>query len=97
MAGERSRSVFEKERQRYSRTFSFSIQRELDGADKTEATDRPVGTTLTLRGLTDKYRSAWPVDPQMLAERMIAHFLIRFRFAKRSGVAASAVPSSHFP
>ncbi|CAJ0733859.1 ATP-binding protein [Ralstonia mannitolilytica] len=71
-------SVFEQEGQRYSRAFSFSIQRELDGADKTEATDRPVGTTLTLRGLTDKYRSAWPVDPQTLAERVIAHFLIRF-------------------
>ncbi|MGS1021631.1 ATP-binding protein [Burkholderia glumae] len=71
-------SVFEKKGRRYSRAFSFSIQRELDGADRTEATVRPVGTTLTLRGVADKYRAAWTADPETLAERVIAHFLIRF-------------------
>lgn len=71
-------SVYEKSGARHARTFSFSIQKELDGADKTQLTDRPVGTKLTLRGLIDKYRPVWLSDPQTLAERIVAHFLIRF-------------------
>lgn len=71
-------SVFERGTERLSRAFSFSIQRELDGADKTKPVDRATGTTLTLRGLSEKYRAAWPTDPQVLTERVVAHFLIRF-------------------
>ncbi len=72
------RSVFEKDGKRLSRNFGFSIVSELEGADKTEPTDAPTGTTITVRGLSDRYRGAWPTNPVVLAERIIAHFLIRF-------------------
>lgn len=86
-------SVFEKSGQRLARSFSFSILRELDGADNTEATDRPVGSTLTMRGLADKYRAAWPSEPETLAERVVAHFLIRF--AARSCPRVTLEASGH--
>ncbi len=71
-------SVFEKDGKHFSRNFGFSIAKELHGADVTKLSDAPTGTTLTVRGLTDRYRGAWPLDPEILAKRIIAHFLIRF-------------------
>lgn len=72
------RSVFEKDGQRFSRNFGFSIVDELNGADKVVPTEAQTGTTLTVRGLVEKYHAAWPAEPESLAERIIAHFLIRF-------------------
>jgi hypothetical protein len=72
------RSVFEKDSRRFSRDFGFSITEELKGADKVVPTDAPSGTTLTVRGLSDRYRGAFLSEPEMLAKRIIAHFLIRF-------------------
>jgi hypothetical protein len=72
------RSVFEKNGQRYSRNFGFSIVDELSGADKVVPTEAQTGTTLIVRGLDEKYRAAWLAEPEVLAERIISHFLIRF-------------------
>lgn len=72
------RSVFERDGKRLARNFSFSIQNEMEGAEKTGPTTDARGTTITLRGLADSYRAAWPSAPAVLAERIVAHFLIRF-------------------
>jgi hypothetical protein len=72
------RSVFEQDGNHFARNFGFSIADELKGADKVEPTELPTGTTLAVSGLADKYRGVWPADPQILAERIIGHFLIRF-------------------
>lgn len=71
-------SVYEKAGQRLSRSFQFSIDKELEGMDRVEKTTASAGTKLSVRGLADKYRSAWPQDPHVIANRIIAHFLIRF-------------------
>jgi hypothetical protein len=72
------RSVFERDGARFARNFGFSIAEELKGAGLVESTDSPVGTTLAVGGLSDRYRGAWPADPQILAQRIVGHFLIRF-------------------
>ena len=72
------RSVFEREGKRYARTFRFSIDNEVHGAEAVQPTEEAVGTTLSLRGLAAKYQSAWPKEPEIVAQRLIAHFLIRF-------------------
>lgn len=72
------RSVFKHNGNRYLRAFRFSIDREMEGADKVQQTDDPIGTTVSLRGIAAKYQAAWPTDPEVIAQRVIAHFLIRF-------------------
>ncbi|MCW2573547.1 MAG: hypothetical protein JWO88_3605 [Frankiales bacterium] len=72
------RSIFEAKGKRFARSFRFSIGEEVKGAEKLEPTDAPTGTVVTMRGLTDRYRVAWPHDSEIIAQRIIAHFLIRF-------------------
>jgi hypothetical protein len=88
------RSVFEKSGDRFARSFTFSIEQEVSG-DKLEPTDEPIGTTITMRGLDERYRSSWPHDPETIAQRVIAHFLIRF--AARSCPAMVLNSPAHSP
>jgi hypothetical protein len=87
-------SVFQRDQIGIARSFLFSIDDEV-GQLKEEATSRPTGTTVTLRNLAEKYRSAWPQDPAIIAQRVIAHFLIRF--AARSCPAIVLEASGHSP
>lgn len=72
------RSVFEQDGGRWLREFSFSIDDEVTVTTDRDASSEAVGTTVSLRGMQSRYRSAWPREPDVLAQRVIAHFLIRF-------------------
>lgn len=72
------RSVFKSEGKTLLREFDFSIQDELKGADTTSEIKEGSGTHTALRGMDDKFRAGWPTNPETIAERVIAHFLIRF-------------------
>ena len=72
------RSVFTRDGKALLREFDFSIQDELKGADTTSEVKEVCGTHTTLRGMDDKFRAGWPTQPEAIAERIIAHFLIRF-------------------
>ncbi|WP_321853755.1 ATP-binding protein [Burkholderia cenocepacia] len=71
-------SVFERDGKHFARNFNFSITEELNGADKITPIHAPTGTKLRVTGLANRYRVAWPTDPAIVAERIVAHFLIRF-------------------
>jgi hypothetical protein len=71
-------SVFNGERGRKSRHFSFSIEREVAGSEDVADSADSTGTTILMRGLAEHYQTSWPSDPQAIARRIIAHFLIRF-------------------
>ncbi len=72
------RSVFKSEGKAFLRQFDFSIEDELNGADLTSEVHEACGTQTSLRGMDDKFRAGWPTNPETIAERIIAHFLIRF-------------------
>ncbi|MCL2523249.1 MAG: ATP-binding protein [Betaproteobacteria bacterium] len=72
------RSVFKRDGKALLREFDFSIQDELKGADSTSEVKEVCGTHTSLRGMDDKFRAGWPTLPETIAERIIAHFLIRF-------------------
>jgi len=72
------RSVFKRDGKALLREFDFSIQDELKGADTTSEVKEVCGTHTSLRGMDDKFRAGWPTQPETIAERIIAHFLIRF-------------------
>lgn len=72
------RSVFERDGQALLRKFDFSIEDELKGADVTSEVTEASGTQTSLRGMDEKFRAGWPTQPETIAERVIAHFLIRF-------------------
>lgn len=72
------RSVFKRGGKALLREFDFSIQDELKGADTTSEVKEVCGTHTSLRGMDDKFRAGWPTQPETIAERIIAHFLIRF-------------------
>lgn len=72
------RSVFKRDGKALLREFDFSIQDELKGADTTSEVKEACGTHASLRGMDDKFRAGWPTQPETIAERIIAHFLIRF-------------------
>ena len=72
------RSVFRRDGKALLREFDFSIQDELKGADTTSEVKEVCGTHTSLRGMDDKFRAGWPTQPETIAERIIAHFLIRF-------------------
>lgn len=72
------RSVFKREGQALLREFDFSIEDELKGADATKEVNEPSGTMTSLRGMNEQFRAGWPTQPETIAERIIAHFLIRF-------------------
>lgn len=71
-------SVFEQGGQRFLRTFRFSVDEGVKGANTITRTDDPIGTTVTVRGLSDRYRGAWSSEPSVIAQRIVTHFLIRF-------------------
>jgi len=71
-------SVFRRDDRVLLRKFEFSIQEDLKGADETSEVAEPCGTQVSLRGMDDKYKAGWPTHPEIIAERIIAHFLIRF-------------------
>lgn len=72
------RSVFTRDGKALLREFDFSIQDELKGADTTSEVKEGCGTHTSLRGMDEKFRAGWPTQPETIAERIIAHFLIRF-------------------
>ena len=72
------RSVFTRDGKALLREFDFSIQDELKGADATSEVKEGCGTHTSLRGMDEKFRAGWPTQPETIAERIIAHFLIRF-------------------
>lgn len=72
------RSVFKKEEKFLLREFDFNIQDELKGADSTSEVQESSGTLTSLRGMDEKFRGGWPSSPETIANRIIAHFLIRF-------------------
>lgn len=74
----RIRSVFQRQDETLLREFDFSIANELKGADDVQSVQEPRRTTLSMRGMDSKYKGGWPHDPAIIAERILAHFLIRF-------------------
>ncbi|WP_407732867.1 ATP-binding protein [Pseudomonas citronellolis] len=74
----RVRSVFKQQGKAMLREFDFSIQDELKGAETTIEVQEACGTQVSMRGMSSKYKGGWPNDPEIIAERVIAHFLIRF-------------------
>lgn len=72
------RSVFQRRGENFLRDFDFSIADELKGADDLKPVNELRGTTLSMRGMESKYKGGWPNDPTIIAERILAHFLIRF-------------------
>lgn len=72
------RSVFQRQDETLLREFDFSIADELKGADKVTPVKETRGTALSMRGMENKFKGGWPHDPAIIAERILAHFLIRF-------------------
>lgn len=72
------RSIFRRQSETLLREFEFSIANELKGADDVKPVTESLGTTLSMRGMDSKYKGGWPHDPAIIAERILAHFLIRF-------------------
>lgn len=72
------RSVFQRQGEALLREFDFSIADELKGADKVTPVKETRGTALSMRGMEGKFKGGWPHDPAIIAERILAHFLIRF-------------------
>ena len=72
------RSVFQRQGETLLREFNFSIAEELKGADKVTPVKETRGTALSMRGMENKFKGGWPHDPAIIAERILAHFLIRF-------------------
>lgn len=72
------RSVFQRQDETLLREFDFSIADELKGADVITPVNEARGTTLSMRGMDEKFKGGWPHDPAIIAERILAHFLIRF-------------------
>ncbi|ARO68680.1 ATP-binding protein [Xylella fastidiosa subsp. pauca] len=72
------KSIFDSDGKRYQRAFRFSIDDEMVGSDKTALTDDPVGTTIFMQGVNQKYQSIWACGPETIVQRITEHFLIRF-------------------
>lgn len=67
----------------------------MKGADEVKPETRPLGTAISMRGMGSKYKGGWPHDPAVIAERILAHFLIRF--AARSCPPMILESPSHAP
>lgn len=89
------RSVFRREGKALLREFDFSIRDELRGAETTSEVREASGTHTILRSMDDKFRAGWPAHPETIAERIIAHFLIRF--AARSCPPMTLESAGHAP
>jgi hypothetical protein len=72
------RSVFLRHGETLLREFDFSIADELKGADVVTPVKEARGTSLSMRVMDRKFKGGWPHDPAIIAERILAHFLIRF-------------------
>lgn len=72
------RSVFKDHDKTFLRELTFSIQNELKGTESLTEVKESCGTKVSLRGMDVKYKGGWPSDLSIVAERIIAHFLIRF-------------------
>lgn len=72
------RSTFRHQDQTLLREFSFSVVGESTDADEVKPTTESSGTKISVRGIYPEYINGWPQDPNIIAERIIAHFLIRF-------------------
>lgn len=72
------RSVFKRQNETYLREFDFSFTDDCKSADDLSPTKESQGTTLSVRGMDSTFKSGWPHDPAIIAERILAHFLIRF-------------------
>jgi hypothetical protein len=72
------RSVFQRQGKSLLREFDFSIADELKGADQVTPVDEVRGTALSMHGMDTKFKGGWSHDPAVIAERILAHFLIRF-------------------
>lgn len=73
-----AKSVYKKNSQNFRRTFEFTIEKEVVSTDDATPVSDKTGTTVSVRGMEAKYKAGWPRDPEIIAERIIAHFLIRF-------------------
>jgi hypothetical protein len=73
-----AKSVYKKGNQNFRRAFEFTIEKEVVSTDDTTPINDKTGTTVSVRGMEAKYQAGWPRDPEIIAERIIAHFLIRF-------------------
>nr|CBA26572.1 hypothetical protein Csp_E36600 [Curvibacter putative symbiont of Hydra magnipapillata] len=74
----RIRSVFQRQGETLLREFDFSIADDLKGADKVTPVKETRGTAISMRGMDSKFKGGWSHDPAIIAERILAHFLIRF-------------------
>jgi hypothetical protein len=72
------RSVFQRQGETLLREFDFSVADELKGAEKVTPVKETRGTAISMRGMERKFKGGWPHDPAIIAERILAHFLIRF-------------------
>ena len=72
------KSVFKKQENNIKRNFSFSIEHEVEDSETTSITSDSTGTEVSVRNMDVHYRSGWPQEPSIIAERVITHFLIRF-------------------
>jgi hypothetical protein len=62
-----------------TRRFRFSIDQEVFDESLTSAVaGSREGTELMLSGMQSDYASAWPLDAETIAQRLVMHFLIRF-------------------
>lgn len=72
------RSVFKRHNESYLREFDFSIADEWKGANDTKPASEPEGSMISMRGMNQEFKNGWPHDPEIIAERIVVHFLIRF-------------------
>lgn len=60
------------------RNFTFDTSYDPDKVLPTAATGMPVGTTITLEGFQEPFRSEIPLDLDVIAQRMCEHFILLF-------------------
>lgn len=89
------RSVFLRQNENLLREFDFSIVDELKGSDTVLQVSESCGTSILMNGMEAKFKGGWPHDPAIIAERILAHFLIRF--AARSCPAMVLESPGHAP
>ena len=72
------RSVFQDREKKYLREFEFSVENELKGYENIKETTEAIGTVVSMRSIAAKYKKHWSNDPEIIAIRIIEHFLICF-------------------
>lgn len=62
-----------------TRHFQFSIESEVSGLIfENAASNQSLGTLVTLSGIDPSYSTAWAREAEIIGQRLVAHFLIRF-------------------